>query len=268
MKNNFIIKSILGAILLSILYSTTNYLLGTSPPESSHIWELLANVLVATVLGYMIIHSTYRGVKLSLIVFIVYFIIGHFNILIEALIFNVTDRPTTLKEIFRGFVVALIFAPLYVLLLEKWKGESIVIKYIPRSILAWIGKITLVDFLYFIIYATAGFIIQATYPNFLDFYEGKIPPFEIIISTQFVRGVIFATVAILVLRTTELKLLKKVILVGLLFSILGAIAPLIPPNEYMPFQTRMAHGIEVGISNFLFGMLTGYLLNQKKVEPN
>jgi hypothetical protein len=61
----------------------------------------------------------------------------------------------------------------------------------------------------------------------------------------------------------KLSKLKKAVLIGLIFSILGGIAPLILPNEVMPLNLRMGHLFEVGISNFLYGFLLGYILSQK-----
>lgn len=46
-------------------------------------------------------------------------------------------------------------------------------------------------------------------------------------------------------------------------SIIGGIAPLILPGSEMPAYIRIGHSFEVGISNFLYGLLLGYLLNQK-----
>ena len=83
------------------------------------------------------------------------------------------------------------------------------------------------------------------------------------IFTQFPRGFLFVMITILILRTINLPLIKKALLVGLVFSMLGAIAPLIPPNEFMPGNIRFVHGFEVGISNFLYGLLLGYLFGQK-----
>lgn len=101
----------------------------------------------------------------------------------------------------------------------------------------------------------------------MDFYKDKIPPIDVMILTQFPRGLIFVTVAILMLRTSTLSLMKKAILIGLTYAILGAIAPLIPPNELMPANIRLVHGFEVGISNFLYGILLSYLLGQKMAKP-
>ncbi len=45
--------------------------------------------------------------------------------------------------------------------------------------------------------------------------------------------------------------------------VLGGIAPLLLPNPFMPSGIRLAHGFEVGISNFLFGMIVGAALASK-----
>jgi hypothetical protein len=52
---------------------------------------------------------------------------------------------------------------------------------------------------------------------------------------------------------------RKALLIGLVFSILGGIAPLIPPNEFMPADIRIGHGFEVGVSNLIYGVILGYL---------
>jgi hypothetical protein len=98
----------------------------------------------------------------------------------------------------------------------------------------------------------------------MEFYNDKMPPFILIIKTNLlIRGFIFVGIAILILRTLDLTSTQKAILIGLIFSILGGIAPLIPPTELMPGYVRIGHGFEVGISNFLYGFVLGYLLEQK-----
>ncbi|HEX5426443.1 MAG TPA: hypothetical protein VFW94_23035, partial [Candidatus Acidoferrales bacterium] len=51
---------------------------------------------------------------------------------------------------------------------------------------------------------------------------------------------------------------------GAAYSILGGIAPLLLPNPFMPPNIRLAHGFEVGISNFVFGMIVGWALTAKR----
>jgi hypothetical protein len=52
---------------------------------------------------------------------------------------------------------------------------------------------------------------------------------------------------------------------GLAFSVLGGIAPLLLPNhEYLPPNIRAAHSVEIGISNFLFGLVVTMLLVRRE----
>jgi len=265
MKSIYYLKLGLGAILIAAIYSFYRLLTGEEVTlnSSGFLWGLFSNLLIVLILGYYILNSTLRGVKLALSVFLIYFIIGCLNILIEAYIFDVTGRVETLNEMFQGFFVALFFAPIFVYILDRWKGESITLKFEKRAIFSWLWRVPLSIFLYLIFYISAGVILQMSYPELMDFYSDKIPPVEVMILTQFPRGLLFVIITVIMLRTLQLSFIKKAILVGLVFSVLGAIAPLIPPNDFMPTNIRFVHGIEVGISNFLYGFVISYLLKQK-----
>ena len=267
MKSNYIIKSIFVAILLSLLSFFYDSALGVSSSLTSYLWGAISNLFVIILLAYYIVHSSLTGLKLTLSVFIIYYAIGHINILIEAYIFNVTDRGQTVFEMLRGLFFTTITSPVLVYLFEKWEGQEEPISYKRRSVFGWIWRVMTGDLLYLIFYIIAGMTLQAFYPEFMAFYKDKIPPFELMINTQFLRGLIFVLIAILILRTSKLPLTKRAILVGLVFSILGGIAPLIWPNELMPAYVRLGHGFEVGISNFLYGLILGYLLGQKRETP-
>ena len=176
MKSNYYLKLLVGAILIASIYSFYTLLSGAEVVlnSSGFLWGLLSNLLIVSILGYYILNSTLRGVKLALSVFLIYFIIGCFNILIEAYVFNVTGRFQTAKKMLQGFFVAAFFAPIFVYLLNKWKGKSIKLKFEKISIFSWIWRSTLAIFLYLIFYLTAGMILQMSYPALMDFYSDKI----------------------------------------------------------------------------------------------
>jgi len=265
MKTNYLLKLLLGTIILYLLNFLYDIIFSSNPTLISIdiLWNMLSSLFVVVILGFYVSYSTLRGIGLSLAVFLIYFIIGCFNILIEAYIFNVTDRTVTINEILQGLIIAFLFAPIFVYIFKKWDGHATTLCFNSRSMFVWIWRIFLGVFLYLIFYLTAGIILQSVYPGLMDFYKDKIPPFDVMIFTQFPRGILFAFIAILILRTLNLSLLKKAVFVGLVFSVLGAIAPLIPPNELMPSNIRIVHGIEVGISNFVYGLVLSYLLAQK-----
>ena len=265
MKTNFYLKLFIGTIILTALNVLCDFVfaLGDTISLNGILWSLLPNFLIVLVLGLYVSYSTLKKLKLAISVFVIHYLIGHFNLSIEAYIFNVTDRSKTIEEMLQGLFVAVFFAPIFVYLLAAWDGQKILLNLKSRPIMGWALRIFLGMFLYLIFYLAAGMILQATYPELMDFYKDKLPPLDIMIFTQFPRGLIFVVVAILVSRTSTLPLLRNAILIGSLFSILGAIAPLIPPSEFMPGNIRLVHGFEVGISNFIYGWVLGYLLGQK-----
>ena len=72
--------------------------------------------------------------------------------------------------------------------------------------------------------------------------------------------------SVLLVKTVNLSLSKTALLVGFVFAIFGAIAPLLIPNEFMPANVRLAHGFETGISNFLYGIVLVYLFGKRKTN--
>jgi hypothetical protein len=56
------------------------------------------------------------------------------------------------------------------------------------------------------------------------------------------------------------------IVVGLLLAVVGGIAPLSGSSGGMPEAVRMVHAVEVGISNFLFGVVIAWLLKPRRPE--
>ncbi|WKK67508.1 hypothetical protein [Lutimonas zeaxanthinifaciens] len=269
MKLNYYIKLLLASLIITALYFVSNALFFSDTSLSAaSIWGVLSNLLIVLLLGLYVSHSSLRGLKLVLAVFSIYYIIGHFNLLIEAYIFNVTDRAETTKEMFQGLFVVAVFSPLLVLLLNKWEGSPETLQFKKRSVFSWIWRIALGMFVYLVFYLAAGMILQASYPDLMSYYAEKLPPVEVMILTQFPRGLLFVLIAILMLRTLKLKRIQKGLLIGLVFSVIGGIAPLIPPSEFMPANIRMVHGIEVGISNFLYGMALAYLLGQEWLNKN
>lgn len=264
MKTTLFVKSILGALLLTALYMFFNMILGQTSTIDNMFWGILSNYLVALLLGYYIMSSGLGGLRLSISVFLIYFLIGHFNILIEAYIFNVSSRHETTLELIRGLIISLTFAPIYVYIFRR-KIAKEAVNFSKRSIISWLWRIIVADILYLFLYIIAGFVLTLVYPQLLQFYEGKIPPFDILINTQlFIRGFIFIGIALLMLNTLNISAAKKGLLIGLTFAIIGGIAPLIPPNELMPSYVRLGHGFEVGISNFVYGVLLTFLLKLKR----
>ncbi len=264
MKTSFFTSFILSTLVLTII-SLALELLFVGTPNFNYLgWFLLSNALTVLILGLIIRNNTQVGWRLSLLVFIIYFLIGHFNILIEAYIFNVTDRVQTLGIIRTGLFISFLSSPFLVYFFGKWQGESLQLQFAPRSLLSWGWRIIVSDLLYVFFYLLAGFILYSVYPSLMDFYGDKIPPFDLMIGTQFFRALIFILAAFILSRSVNLSLIKRAMLIGVFFAIIGGIASLvIPQGELMPDYIRFGHAFEVGFSNSLYGFILTYLMGQK-----
>ena len=261
---NFNIKTLLfiwsSLVLASLLADLS---LGRTYSLEYYPYRFLSLILVSIPLILYTSNSSLSGLKLYLSVFSILFVIGTFNILVEAYIFNVTSRTETLKELLLGFTSAIPGSIAIVYFTPKIDTQQTIIQ-MKRPLLGWIWKVLLGNLLYFIFYLSAGITLNAVYPGLQEFYADKLPPLELIIQTNlFFRGFVFVGIALLIVRTVTLSRRQTAILIGATFSILGGIAPLLSPNEFMPLGIRIAHGFEVGLSNLLYGMVLAFLLIPK-----
>ncbi len=127
-----------------------------------------------------------------------------------------------------------------------------------RSARAWTGRIAVGVIAYEVAYFTAG---TAVFPFVADFYAARhLPAAPSIALVQVFRGLGFLAVAWAIARWTEGGARPVALRVGLTLSIFGGVAPLMMPNPYMPAHVRLAHLVEVGVSNLLFGLLAGWLM--------
>jgi hypothetical protein len=107
---------------------------------------------------------------------------------------------------------------------------------------------------YELVYVVAGML---AWPHVRSFYEkGAMPPLPLVIFVQLFRGSFL--VALLTVLTSRLSLPRTwaALTGGATLSVLGSVVPLMVPNAFMPDAVRLAHLVEVGTSNLLFGWLT------------
>lgn len=79
-----------------------------------------------------------------------------------------------------------------------------------------------------------------------------------LIPFQILRAMLWAVIALPVIRMMKGQWLETALAIGLLFAV--NTAQLLLPNPYMPEAVRMTHLIEVASSNFIFGLFVGWLL--------
>ena len=235
-------------------------------------------LLEVVVMTHLILRSRWAGWKLVAAVFFVFYGVTTFMSQIESAVF-LTRLPSGMvpRLMLMGAVIAALFSPLAVLILGKRKsaaadtdGKSRLI--MPRSEWAW--KLAIIAVAYVILYFTFGYFIAWRNPAVPAYYGGTDPgsffaqmgtvlrdtPW--LIPFQIMRALLWVALALPVIRMLKGEWPETAIAIGLLFSVVMN-AQLLLPNPYMPEAVRMAHLVETASSNFIFGVLIGWLLTKR-----
>jgi hypothetical protein len=203
--------------------------------------------------------SAASGLRLAGMLFVLGFVIGSANNLIEAVFFGVLSPSQVAAAAIPAAIIFAILAPLAVLLAGRWRQAPVQSEagavFTPVTLL---GAVIAYELLYW----SAGLIV---FPYVAHFYSGQsLPPGYAVAAVQVVRALIFAGAAYPLLRS---GLRSAPLTLALVYAIIGGVAPMLPDNPYMPADVRFYHGIEVTISNFIFGLVVGYLFSRRRAVP-
>jgi hypothetical protein len=200
--------------------------------------------------------SSASGWPLILMLFAVGFVVGSANSLIEAVAFGVLSPPQVAGAAVPAAIVFAILSPIAALLAGRWRDADRPpqppIAFTPLTLVAVVVA-------YELLYWTAGTLVL---PYIADFYATRaVPPRYLIALLQVPRSLIFVAAAYPLLRS---GLRGAPLVLALVYSIIGGVAPLLPDNPYMPPDIRFYHAIETTTSNFLFGLVVGYLFIRRR----
>ncbi len=279
---SLILRTVLLVVLMFLCFIVSALLAGLGGGEDSGdsgnaLLALAAVCAVnALVLAYPIIRSRWRGVKLAAAIFLVQFGAETFMSQIETIFFGGAfniPRDQMQRIILAGFLRALMFAPLAVLVLGKFKRgmvseTSFRGRDVARS--AWIWRLALLPLFYVVIYILFGYFIAWQSPDVRQLYSGStdIKPFfehfadlvrnaPEILPFQYLRGLIWIGLALPIIRMMKGRAWESALAVGLAFGLLLTIQLLLP-NPYMPAPVRLAHFIETSTSTFIYGALIAW----------
>jgi hypothetical protein len=201
--------------------------------------------------------SSASGWRLVLMLFLLAFVAGSANNLIEAVFFGVLSWRQAAWAAVPAAIIFSILSPVAVLISGRWRtGSDAPLVEGGFTPLTLAGVVVA----YQILYWTAGTLV---YPYIADFYATTraLPPVYQVAAMQIVRSLIFAGAAYPLLRR---GLSAAPLVLALVYSVIGGVAPMLPDNPYMPPDIRFYHGVETSSSNFLFGLLVGYLLTRRR----
>lgn len=279
-------KSILKLVLLffvfSILFILPNVLvpLQVKMEEQSAyngMWIFLLLLTQLLILVYLIRRLNLSGVKLFVAVVIVFWGLQTFMTQLETWYFReampeISDHE--LANLFlRPLITVVLFVPLAMWVLGKWKRDSTPLKYHPPTALTW-KEMLLLSVAYVIIYFVFGYLVAWRFEAVRMFYSGSAvdagfigqmkhtlqeKPF--IFLFQLLRGLLWIVMGLPLLLYLKGGKNEKVIAFVILYSVTAI--QLIVDNPFMPHQVRIAHLLEVGSSNALFGLLIGWVATRK-----
>jgi hypothetical protein len=202
--------------------------------------------------------SPARGWRLVLKLFLVGFVTGSANNLLEAAVYGVLAPRQLLAAGVPAAIIFAILSPAAVLLAGRWRSASVQVSDEGIAPLNLLGVVAAYELLYW----TAGTLV---YPYIADFYATKtVPPVYAVAALQVVRSLIFFGAAYPLLKR---GLRGAPLVLALVYGVIGGVAPLLPDNPYMPPDVRFYHAIETSLSNFLFGLVVGYLFTRNPAIP-
>ena len=203
--------------------------------------------------------SAASGWRLVLMLFAAGLIVGSLNSMIEAVFFGVLAPGQAVIATVPAAIVFATLSPVAVLLSGRWsKGAEAPPETGGFTPVAVVGVVIAYELLYW----GAGMIV---FPYVQHFYASRsLPPVYAVAAMQVVRALNFAGAVYPLLRN---GLRSAPLVLGLVFAVIGGVAPLLPDNPYMPADIRLYHGIEVTVSNFIFGLAVGLLFNRRPAIP-
>ena len=231
---------------------------------------LAVSLINAAVWTYVVLRSRWSGWKLIATVFFVFYGVSTLMPQIETAYFVTGLPPGMLPRLFiAGLIMAAVFSPLAVLILGKARSQA----NQSHPLSASIPKLLLIAIAYVVIYFTFGYFIawkseavRAYYGghdpgNFIAHISSLLRTEPLLFLLQVVRGMLWAALAVPVIKMMKGEWWEAGLAVALLFAMTSSL--LLIPNPLMPAEVRMAHLVETGTSNFLFGWLVVLLLRQK-----
>jgi hypothetical protein len=217
-------------------------------------------LLNLTVLCIVARASSARGWQLMVTLFVLGFVVGSANNLVEAAVFGVLSPREIVTAAVPAAIVFAILSPAAVFIAGRWSSTDQQARerggFTPLTLLG-------VVLAYELLYWTAGTLV---WPYIADFYAAKtVPPVYLVASLQIIRSLIFVAAAYPLLKS---GLRGAPLVLALVYGIIGGVAPLLPENPYMPAYIRFYHSIETSTSNFIFGLVVGFLFTFRPRRPS
>jgi len=270
-----ILRVLLLVVIYFVCFSLSSALFIPAPVQTAPTGDstnllvalLEVSLLNSLVIAFLIRRSTVSGWRLGLSLFLIFFGVTTFMAQMETAVF-VTDLPQGMlsRIILSWFVFSLVLSALAVLLFGKRKSSTGEFNQVSLTTNQWLIRLALIGFVYVIIYFTFGYYLAWANPSVRAYYHGSdlggfLSQFRSVVTNtpwlpvfQFVRGLLWAMIALLIIKLVNGRWWITGLAVSLSFAVMMS-SQLLIPNPLMPKEVRLAHLVETATSNFLFGWL-------------
>jgi len=267
--SNAILRAVLVFVSVCIIQIVAGMLVPMKPVATPHImeWLLLINALIVGTIAVAAVRTEWRGWRLGVAMAAIPLAIESVNLL-EGTVFLTNSQIEWGRIFIHALVSACLSVPVWMLLFGRRDGEAPVhyhpIRAKSRGERAW--KFVVSDFAYLFLYFGTGMII---FPFVKNFYATQHLPSAVSIAALqlLVRGPVFVLVCLSLTRMLGLPRLQGALAVGLMFTLLSGVAPLLMPNPFFPDSVRWVHFCEVVSENFVFGAIVAWLWGRPEPKP-
>jgi len=259
----WVLKTVALWITIIVAAALAAHISGHLPPAPPHDGPLtvmqavfVANGGIAIVLSLLAERSRVRGAELALLLFVGFFCLSVGMMMIEALFFNDSVKMPmgqlvswgeqgVIAAAVTGIVGALLFRP---------AAET------PAPVPAGIfWRLVWLSLIYVFLYLFAGFFIAWQSEAVRTYYAHMNVSMGPLLALQLGRGFLWALISLFIVTRIRGSLTSRAIVMALLFAVVTAIQ-LLYPNALMPAPVRLAHLVEVGSSEFVYGLVAAAVL--------
>lgn len=256
-----------GGVLMSDMANAA----GESSGEAGVMFLLLMAVQGAAI-ATLIAGAAPDRLGNAVLIFVAAFGVGTVSTQIDTAIF-LEDAGTSflINVVILGAVTALSAAVIGVFTFKAgWLRPGVTIP-LPHTPWGWIAAAMLIAAAHLIVYFTLGYWLVWVHDGARAFYDGgELAGFFAhlkalaeetawLFPVQFLRGLIFAGIAIMIFRALSLPRWGRMLAAALFFFAYFA-APLIVPNPFMPEEIRRLHFVETGVTSVLMAIIAGAFL--------
>ncbi len=228
---------------------------------------LISTLLVTAALAYPAALSSLHGLALVQALAIAHFGLHHLLSIVEAAVFLPQMSASEVGlGIFGGAIQSIVLAVCIVVALGRLSptDASAVTKPEPISWQGWLWRFLVCALVYLVLYIAAGLLILPFVREFYPDLDGQTLNPVFICGLQLRRGAVYVACVVPLVRSLQASRLKVALATAVLVPMVHGVAGLLVPSEHMEAAAwRFAHMIEIGWSNFLFGLLIGCLFARR-----